>query len=199
MSLFFKSKPSGPVEWLIVGLGNPGTKYARTRHNCGWLTLDNLAASLGVSLTRIKFKSMTAQAEISGHKCLLMKPTTMMNNSGEAVAEAMNFYKVPIERVLVVCDDINLDVGKLRIKRKGSDGGQKGLRSIIALAGSDNFPRIKIGVGAKPSPDYDLAEWVTSEFSEDEKKTIFEAFTRAAKAAELIVDGQVDKAMNMYN
>lgn len=195
----FKKQTPGSVEWLIVGLGNPGAEYARTRHNCGWLSVDNLAAKSGVSVTRAKFKSMTAAAEISGHKCLLMKPTTYMNRSGEAVVEAMNFYKIPIERVLVICDDISLDVGKIRIRRKGSDGGQRGLRSIITLTGSEDFPRIKVGIGDKPRPDYDLAAWVTSEFSDGEKKTVFEAFTHAAEAAELIVSGDLDKAMNKFN
>ncbi len=201
MGLFskFKSKDSGAVEWLIVGLGNPGPKYARTRHNCGWLTIDNLAAKLNAAVTRAKFKSMTAVAEISGKKCLLMKPTTMMNASGEAVVEAMNFYKVPIERVLVISDDVSLDVGKLRIKRKGSDGGQKGLRSIITLTGSEDFPRIKIGVGAKPHPDYDMAAWVLSEFSDKEKPAVFEAFGKAAEAVSVIVDGRIDEAMNKFN
>lgn len=201
MGLFskFKPKDSGSVEWLIVGLGNPGAKYLRTRHNCGWLTIDNLAAKYNLSVTRSKFKSMTATADISGKKCLVMKPTTMMNASGEAVVEAMNFYKLPIEKVLVICDDISLDVGKLRIKRKGSDGGQKGLRSIITLTGSENFPRVKVGVGAKPHPDYDLAAWVLSEFSDKEKPIVFEAFEKAVSAIELIVDGKTDEAMNRFN
>ena len=198
-SKFRKQEPAGPVEWLIVGRGNPGAKYLRTRHNSGWLTIDNLAAKLGVEVTRSKFKSLTAPAEISGKKCLLMKPMTMMNLSGEAVVEAMSFYKLPIERVLVICDDISLDVGKLRIRRKGSDGGQKGLRSIIYLTGSDDFTRIKIGVGAKPHPDYDLAAWVTSEFTDKEKPIVFEAFGKAAEAVKLIVAGETDKAMNLYN
>lgn len=200
MGIFSSFKrDSGGIEWLIVGLGNPGEKYARTRHNCGWLTIDNLSSKLGVSVTRVKFKAVTGTCEISGHKCLLMKPTTYMNNSGEAVVEAMNFYKIPIERVLVICDDISLDVGKIRIRRKGSDGGQRGLRSIVTLTGSEDFPRIKVGIGDKPHPDYDLAAWVTSEFSDSEKKTVFEAFNHAAEAAKLIVAGELDKAMNRYN
>ena len=201
MGLFNRYKSAAPssVSWLIVGLGNPGTKYLRTRHNCGWLTIDNLAARLGVTVTRSKFKSLCGSAEIGGEKCLLMKPTTMMNASGEAVVEAMNFYKVPIERVIVICDDISLDVGKIRIKRKGSDGGQKGLRSIITLTGSDDFPRVKVGVGAKPHPDYDLAAWVLSEFTDKEKPVVFEAFENAAKAAEMIVSGRIDEAMNKFN
>lgn len=200
MGLFSKFKSdSGSVEWLIVGLGNPGTKYLRTRHNCGWLTIDNLAAKLGVSVTRSKFKSLCGNADIDGHKCLLMKPTTMMNASGQAVVEAMNFYKVPIERVVVICDDISLDVGKIRIKRKGSDGGQKGLRSIIELTGSDSFPRVKVGVGAKPHPDYDLAAWVLSEFTSKEQPVVFEAFGNAASAVQMIVAGKLDEAMNKFN
>lgn len=200
MGLFSKFKTDkGSVEWLIVGLGNPGTKYLRTRHNCGWLTIDNLAAKLGVSVTRSKFKSLCGNVEIDGHKCLLMKPTTMMNASGEAVVEAMNFYKVPMERVLVISDDISLDVGKIRVKRKGSDGGQKGLRSIITLTGTENFPRVKVGIGAKPHPDYDLAAWVLSEFTEKEKPIAFEAFGNAASAVEMIVSGRLDEAMNKFN
>ncbi len=202
MGLFSKfrdKEPAGAVEWLIVGLGNPGVKYLRTRHNCGWLTVDNLAASLGVSVTRSKFKSVTAFAEIDGHKCLLMKPTTMMNASGEAVVEAMSFYKIPIERVAVISDDVSLDVGKIRIKRKGSDGGQKGLRSIITLTGSEDFPRVKVGIGAKPHPDYDMAAWVLSEFSKSEQPAAFEAFCNAAEAVKMIVGGKIDEAMNKFN
>lgn len=187
------------IDWLIVGLGNPGEKYQFTRHNCGWLTVDNLAAKYSLKLTRLKFKSLCAPAEISGAKCLVMKPTTMMNASGEAVVEAMNYYKIPIERVLVICDDISLEPGKLRIKRKGSDGGQKGLRSIIYLSGQDGFPRIKIGIGAKPHPDYDLAAWVLSRFSASEEKAMNEAFDKAVSAVELIVDGKIDEAMNRFN
>lgn len=198
-SKFKKNEPSGPIEWLIVGLGNPGVKYQRTRHNCGWLTIDNLAAKIGVEVTRAKFKSMTAAAEINGKKCLLMKPTTMMNASGEAVVEAMNFYKLPISRIIVISDDVSLDVGKIRIRKRGSDGGQKGLRSIITLTGSEDFVRIRIGVGAKPHPDYDMAAWVLSEFSDKEKPAMFEAFGRAAEAVGLIVDGKTDEAMNIFN
>lgn len=201
MGLFskFRQQDMGAVEWIIVGLGNPGTKYLRTRHNCGWLTVDCLSEKYGISVTRVKFKSLTATCEIAGKKCLVMKPTTMMNNSGEAVVEAMNFYKLPISRLLVISDDVSLDVGKIRVKRKGSDGGQKGLRSIITLTGSDEFPRVKIGVGAKPHPDYDMADWVLSEFSDKEKPEMFDAFKRAVSAAELIIDGRTNEAMNKFN
>ncbi len=201
MGLFSKLKTngSGSVEWLIVGLGNPGAKYLRTRHNSGWLTIDNLAAKYKVQVTRSKFKSLCGTAEISGRRCLLMKPTTMMNRSGEAVVEARNFYKIPPERTLIICDDISLDPGRIRIRRKGSDGGQKGLRSIIELNGSEQFPRIKIGVGAKPHPDYDLAAWVTSEFSDREKPAVYQSFVNAVSAIELILDGKTDEAMNRFN
>lgn len=202
MGLFnkYKDKAStGSIEWLIVGLGNPGTKYTYTRHNCGWLTLDRWADKLGIKINRVKFKSLVGEATISGCKCLLMKPTTMMNSSGEAVVEAMNFYKVPIEKVLVISDDVSLDVGATRIRRKGSDGGQKGLRSIITLSGSDNFPRIKCGVGAKPHPDYDMAAWVLSTFTQEEQKKMLSAFDNAISAGELIIAGKTDEAMNKYN
>lgn len=202
MGLFSKKdkKEFAPnIDWIIVGLGNPGSQYANTRHNCGWLTMDRLAEKYSIKLTRIKFKSFCGEAVISGKKCLVMKPTTMMNASGEAVVEAMNFYKLPIERVLVVCDDISLDVGAIRIRRKGSDGGQKGLRSIIYLSGSDNFHRIKIGIGAKPHPDYDLAAWVLSRFTPQEFEKMNAAFDNAVSAAELIIDSKTDEAMNKYN
>lgn len=199
MGIFTKKEFAPNIEWLIVGLGNPGTKYALTRHNCGWLAIDKLAAKYDLKVNRVKFKSLCAEVKIAGRKCLLMKPTTFMNASGEAVVEAMNFYKIPIERVLVICDDVSLDLAKLRIKRKGSDGGQKGLRSIIYLTGKDNFPRIKIGVGAKPNPDYDLADWVLSKFTPADIKLMDSAFDSAVSAAELIIDEKTDEAMNKFN
>ena len=202
MGLFnkYKDRSNGSsVEWLVVGLGNPGGKYTYTRHNCGWLTIDRWADKLGIKINRVKFKSLVSEAVISGKKCLIMKPTTMMNASGEAVVEAMNFYKVPIENVLVISDDVSLDCGKIRIRRKGSDGGQKGLRSIITLTGSDNFPRIKCGVGEKPHPDYDMAAWVLSNFTDGEKKQMLDAFDNAVAAGELIIAGNTDRAMNLYN
>lgn len=198
--MFLKKKEFAPsVEWLIVGLGNPGNQYAATRHNCGWMTADRLAEKYGLKLTRLKFKSLCAEAEISGRKCLVMKPTTFMNESGQAVVEAMNFYKIPIENVLVISDDVSLDLGKTRVRRKGTDGGQKGLRSIIYLTGKDTFPRVKVGVGAKPNPEYDMAAWVLSRFTAEEMKTMSKAFDNAVSAIELIVAGKVDEAMNKYN
>ncbi len=199
MGLFTKKTFGNSISWLIVGLGNPGSQYENTRHNCGYRAIDAICKKYGVKPTRIKFKSLCGEVNISGEKCLVMKPTTFMNNSGEAVVEAMNFYKIPIENVLVICDDISLDVAKLRVKRKGTDGGQKGLRSIIYLTGKDTFPRIKIGVGAKPNPNYDLADWVLSKFTSQEAPKMQEAFETAVSAAELIVSGNTDKAMNLYN
>ena len=202
---FFTKKSGGEksfkssVNWLIVGLGNPGSQYENTRHNCGFKVIDEISKKYGVKPTRIKFKSLCGEVNISGQKCLVMKPTTYMNNSGQAVVEAMNFYKVPIENILVICDDISLAVGKLRVRRKGSDGGQKGLRSIIYLSGKDTFPRVKVGVGEKPNPEYDLADWVLSKFTSQEAPKMQKAFEDAVSAVELIISGDTDKAMNLYN
>ena len=192
-------KTTGGVEYLIVGLGNPDKKYENTRHNCGWMAIDHLADKLGCKVNKIKFKSFVGECRINNKRAMLMKPTTYMNNSGQAVVEAMNFYKLPPENVIVIFDDISLDVGKMRIRQKGSDGGQKGMRSIIYLSGKDTFPRIKIGIGAKPNPDWDLADWVLSRFSKDEGKLLEEMFDNAADAIALMVDGKIDRAMNLYN
>ena len=150
----------GPPEFVIVGLGNPGAKYETTRHNTGFMFMDVLADKYDVKLKKIQFKAVTGQTEINGHKCLLVKPQTFMNNSGESVREIVSFYKIPPEKIIVVFDDISLPCGKLRIRRKGSDGGHNGIKSIIYQINSDAFPRIKLGVGEKPHPDYDLADWV---------------------------------------
>ena len=198
-----KSSPSpqaqGPVEYLIVGLGNPGSQYEATRHNAGFMAIDRLAAKLGVSVNRLKFKSLCGDGMIAGKHCLLMKPSTYMTHSGEAVVEAMNFYKIPIEQVIVVFDDISLEPSHLRIRRKGSDGGHNGIKSILYLTGSDQFPRIKIGVGKKPRPDYNLADWVLSRFTDEEMEKLSPALDSAVKALELMVAGDTDKAMNLYN
>ncbi|MBR1831283.1 MAG: aminoacyl-tRNA hydrolase [Ruminiclostridium sp.] len=191
--------PVGAVEFIVCGLGNPGTQYENTRHNTGFMALDTLADKLGADVKRLKFKSLTADVNIGGKHCLLMKPTTFMNNSGEAVVEALNFYKLPPENLLVMYDDISLDVGRVRIRKKGSDGGHNGIKSIIYLTGSDTFPRIKIGVGAKPNPDYDLAAWVLGMFPKEQGEQIESALERAAEAAQLIVAGKTDEAMNKYN
>ena len=197
--MFGKKKFGGSVEYLIVGLGNPDKKYENTRHNAGWLALDYIADKLDCSVNKLKFKSLVGTCEIGGAKVMLMKPTTYMNNSGQAVVEAMNFYKIPAENVIVIFDDISLDVGKMRIRSKGSDGGQKGMRSIISLSGSQAFPRIKIGIGAKPNPDWDLADWVLSKISDNEMKELEKMFENAHKAVELIIDGKTDRAMNLFN
>lgn len=197
--MFFKKKPTGPVDFMVVGLGNPGKEYEATRHNAGFIAMEALAGKLGADVKRIKYKSYCGEAAIGDKRVLLLMPQTYMNNSGEAVREAMQFYKLPPQQVLVMMDDISLPVGKLRIRRKGSDGGQKGMRSIITLTGSDEFPRIKLGVGAKPHPDYDLAAWVLSKFTKEEQPLMVDAAKRAAEAACLIVQGEIDSAMNQFS
>lgn len=197
--MFGKNKFSSSVEYIVVGLGNPDKKYENTRHNAGWLAIDHLAEKFGCKVNKIKYKSFIGECTINGARVMLMKPTTYMNNSGQAVVEAMNFYKIPPENVIVIFDDISLDVGKMRIRQKGSDGGQRGMRSIISLSGKDSFPRIKIGIGAKPNPHWDLADWVLSKFTDDEFKILGTMFDNASKAVEFIVDGKIDRAMNMFN
>ena len=206
MSIFdiFKSiekerEPQGAIEYIICGLGNPGTQYENTRHNAGFMAVDTIAEKLGVTVKKLKFKSLVADVNLGGRRCLLMKPTTFMNNSGEAVEEAMSFYKLPPENLLVLYDDISLDVGRLRIRRKGSDGGHNGIKSIILHLNSDAFPRIKIGVGKKPHPDFNLADWVLSAFKKDEGEALESALAKAADGAELIVKGSTDEAMNRFN
>ncbi len=196
--MFFSRNKSGAVEWLIVGLGNPGAKYEGTRHNAGFITVDKLAADYSCAVTKSKSNALYAKCSISGKACLLIKPQTYMNSSGEAVGALAKFYKVPAEHVLIVCDEIALDVGRLRIRRKGSDGGHNGLKSISMHIG-DDYPRIKLGVGKKPHPDYDLAAWVLSKFTRDEQSALDTAASNACKAIELIVNGETDKAMNLFN
>lgn len=198
--IFFKKSPAiSGVEYIVAGLGNPDRKYERTRHNSGFMAIDALCDKLNCELKTLKFKSYCGTAVINGKKVLLMKPQTYMNNSGEAIVQAMNFYKVPPEKTIIILDDISLDVGKMRIRRKGTDGGQRGMASIIYLSGSDMFPRIKLGIGAKPNPEYDLAAWVLSKFNDDEYKTILKTCENILPAVEYIVDGNIDKAMNLYN
>ncbi len=197
--LFKKTKLSNGYDFVVVGLGNPGKKYDGTRHNAGFMTVAKLADELGVKVDRVRFKSFCGDATIGDKKVLLMAPQTFMNNSGEAVREALSFYKIPAERCLVICDDITLSVGTIRIRRKGSDGGQRGMRSIITLCGSEQFPRIKIGVGQKPHPDYDLAAWVLSRFTETERPALTDAVKHAAEAVKLIVQDNIAEAMNQYS
>lgn len=191
--------PLGKPEYIIVGLGNPGTQYENTRHNAGFMTVDTLAAKHGFEIKKLRFKSLTAVTQINGITCLVMKPSTFMNNSGEAVVEAMNFYKIPAENVIICFDDISLEPSRIRIRKKGSDGGHNGIKSIIYLSGKDTFPRIKVGVGAKPSKDYDLAAWVLSHFTPEEIKLMHEGTDKAAASLELMIQGKTDEAMNKYN
>lgn len=198
LKFFKKPAPSG-IEWLIVGLGNPGKEYEGTRHNVGFMALDRLAEKHHAELKRVKFKGLCGTCSLSGAKALLLKPSTFMNLSGQSVQEAMAFYKLPPERVIVLFDDINLEPGFLRIRRKGSDGGHNGMKNIIYLSGSDQFPRVKLGVGKKPHPDYDLKDWVLSRFTAQEQKALSPALDNACAAVELIVKGEIDRAMNLYN
>ncbi len=194
-----KPAPTGKIEYIIVGLGNPGKEYENTRHNAGYLTIEKLCDKYNFKADRLKYKSLCGDAVISGKRCLVMKPSTYMNNSGQAVVEAMNFYKIPAENTIVIFDDISIDPSQLRIRRKGSDGGHNGIKNIIYLTGKDTFPRIKIGVGKKPHPKYDLADWVLSTFKKDEQPLMDEAFDKAVQAIEMIVNGDIDKAMNNFN
>ncbi|MBQ2816101.1 MAG: aminoacyl-tRNA hydrolase [Clostridia bacterium] len=199
--MFFgkKKMATGNIDYIIVGLGNPGGEYEATRHNAGFIVIDMLAEECSCAVTKLKFKSLYGTAQIGDRKCILMKPQTYMNNSGEAVRDAAAFYKIPAERIIVVSDDILLDVGKLRIKRKGSDGGHNGLKSIIYQLQSDNFARIKMGVGKKPHPEYDLAAWVLSRFKNDEVEPLKSAAKNACDAIKLIVGEKIDMAMNKFN
>ena len=168
----FSWKRPGPAEWLVVGLGNPGPKYEWTRHNVGFLVIDQLADRENLPVQRLKHKALTNTALIGGKPVLLMKPTTYMNLSGEAVGEAARFYKIPPDRVLVVSGDVSLPQGKLRVRRSGSAGGHNGLKNIIAHLGTDQFPRIKVGVGGKPHPDSDMADWVLSKFTGPDRQAM---------------------------
>ena len=189
----------GKLTWIVAGLGNPGLEYENTRHNAGFLTMDELAKQCGVKLDQRKFKSDCGEAMLGEVRCLLMKPTTYMNLSGDAIAAAANFYKIPPEQVLVIYDDISLPPGKLRLRRKGSAGGHNGIKSIIAQLGTEEFPRIRVGVGAKPNPQYDLADWVLSKFSEEDMTALQPALEHAADAAKKIVSGDMNGAMNLYS
>ena len=190
---------SGGASWLLVCLGNPGDKYENTRHNVGFMVADEVGERQRAPIQKVKFKALTNVLTISGEKVLVMKPTTYMNLSGEAVRQAVDFYKVAPDHVLVISDDTSLAVGRLRIRKGGSAGGHNGLKSIIQHLGSDQFPRIKVGVGEKPHPDYDLADWVMGKFVGEDKKTIDTAVKRAADAVECIIADGCDKAMNRFN
>ena len=191
--------PAAPIDFMVVGLGNPGDKYRYTRHNTGFLALSYMAQKLNFDISKARFNALCGEAMLGTHRTLFLLPQTFMNNSGEAVRPAMDFYKIPVERVLVVYDDISLPCGKLRIRPSGSAGGHNGIKSIIEHTGSENFPRIKISVGEKPHPEMDLADWVLSGFSQEERAVLFEKFDKAYQAATLIADGKINEAMNRCN
>ena len=195
--MFFR-KPAG-ISWLVVFLGNPGPKYSGTRHNAGFLTADAVEKRFGVSINRSRFKALTASCEINGEKVLFMKPQTYMNLSGEAVGQAAAFYHLPADHVLVISDEMSLPVGKIRIRPKGSAGGHNGLKSIISSLGTDEFPRIRLGVGAPPHPDYDVKDWVLSVFRDQDAEAIAHAAEQAAEAVETYIKFGSEKAMNKYN
>lgn len=196
--MFFK-KDAGGVSWLLVCLGNPGDKYENTRHNVGFMVADEVAERQKKPIQRLKFKALTNSLTISGEKVLVMKPVTYMNLSGEAVRQAVDFYKIPPDHVLVVSDDTALPLGRLRIRQKGSAGGHNGLKNIIQHLGTDQFPRLRVGVGEKPHPDYDMADWVLSKFTGEDKKAIDEAVKRAADAIECILAEGIDRGMGRFN
>ena len=194
-----KPAVTGTPEFLVVGLGNPEPKYETTRHNAGFLAIDRIAQKAGCRVDQLKFRSLYGMCEIEGKKVMLMKPSTYMNSSGEAVRDAAQFYKIQPDHIIVIFDDISLDVGKMRIRRKGSDGGHNGIKSIIYLTGSDQYPRIKVGVGKKPRPDYDLAAWVLGKFPAEDQKAIDKACEDAVNAAACIIAEDCAAAAQKFN
>lgn len=195
--MFFSKKPS--VSYIVVFLGNPGAKYENTRHNIGFMTANVIEKKENIKINKLKYKALTAVCQIGDEKVLLMKPQTYMNLSGDAVRQAASFYKIPTDRIIVVSDDISMPVGKLRIRRSGSAGGHNGLKDIIAKCGGDGFPRIKVGVGSPPNPEYDVADWVLGTFKNQDAVDIKAATEKAADAVEVIIASGIDKAMSMYN
>lgn len=196
--MFFRKK-TGSISWIIVFLGNPGAKYSQTRHNVGFLTADAVSKTKNMKIDRLKFKSLTNSGDLGGETVLFVKPQTYMNLSGDAVKAAMDYYKVPLNRIIIVADDVSLPVGKIRIRREGSAGGHNGLKDIIIKCKGDQFARIKIGVGSPEHEDYDMADWVLSTFKSAEVAEINRATKRAADAIEVIIREGVDAAMNQYN
>ncbi|MBR2832091.1 MAG: aminoacyl-tRNA hydrolase [Oscillospiraceae bacterium] len=197
MGLFRKSGPG--VEYIVAFLGNPGPKYAYSRHNVGFMVCDAAAKNAGARVDRLRFRALTGVCEYGGKKVLFMKPQTYMNLSGDAVSQAMRFYKTPTDHLITVSDDVSLPVGKIRIRRSGSAGGHNGLKDIIAKCGGDGFPRIKVGVGAPPHPDYDMADWVLGAFRNRDAELMEEAYRTAADALETMLSRGIDEAMARYN
>lgn len=195
----FSGIKHGKIEYLIVGLGNPEPKYAQTRHNAGFEAIDLLAKDGGFEIKKLKFKALVADEMVGGKRCLLMKPQTMMNLSGDAIIEAASYYNIPDENVIIIYDDISLDVGKIRIRRKGSAGGHNGIKSIINCLGTEEFPRVKVGVGKKPSADYDLVKWVLGCVPSDLRPDYNSALSNAKEAVVEIIKNDVDSAMNKFN
>ena len=193
------STVTGQPEYVIAGLGNIGMQYDNTRHNAGFGVVDMLAEQYGTEINRLRFKGKTAEVTIEGVKCLLLKPSTYMNNSGESIVQALDFYNLDVDNLIVVYDDISLDCGKIRIRRKGSHGGHNGIRSIIDMTGSEEFLRIKVGVGKKPHPDYDLAKWVLGKFRPKDLEKMKVSGENACDSIKLMVQGKTDEAMNKYN
>lgn len=194
-----KTESALPVSFIVAGLGNPGKEYEKTRHNAGFLAIDYIAAKLGVSINRAKFHALVGEGEIAGKRVLLMKPQTYMNNSGVAIAEAASFYKISPENIIVLHDEISFAPGLVRIRRKGSAGGHNGLKSIIAHVGSQDFPRVKIGVGQKPTPEYDLAAWVLGKMPEGDADKMAERFADIYSSVEYVAAGKIDEAMNKFS
>ena len=197
--MLFRKKDTSPVSWIIVFLGNPGARYMNTRHNAGFLTADVVAENIGVKINRFMYNSLTAIATIGKQRVLLLKPQTYMNLCGDTVRQTMKHYSVALNNVIVISDDVSLPVGKLRVRRMGSAGGHNGLKDIIAKCGGEDFPRIKIGVGSPPHDDFDMADWVLSKISVEDKKQIALATSYAAKALEVIISHGIDRAMAEYN
>lgn len=185
--------------WLIVGLGNPGREYARTRHNCGFRAIDILSEKLSCKVDKGKFQGLYGQTSYNGHKILLLKPQTYMNLSGRSVLQLSAYYNVPPQKIIVIFDDISLETGRLRVRSDGSAGGHNGIKSIISELNSQDFPRVKIGVGGKPNPNADLADWVLSSFSASEEKQLALALENAGNAALCIIDNGVPEAANRFN
>ena len=196
--LNYKTEKSRTLEFLVVGLGNPGKKYENTRHNAGFMAVDYIANKYNTKINKEKFKAFFCDITIENKRVLLIKPQTFMNLSGESVTQFMSFYKIPSERVIVIFDDISLPPGRLRIRKKGSDGGHNGMKNIIALAGTDNFPRIKLGIGQKPD-GWDLANWVTSTISTSDLEKLSFAIENSYASIKLMVNDKIDEAMNKFN